>query len=281
MVSSSGARKRPLVIRDCNAWPRCFSTGAEKKIEEPTKEPVAGEEGYSYRKSEYATAWEDPIFPEWQQFKELNSTRMYYHNRKDGTVSWTHPSNPDPSFDIIAYERELNAQPLTQVPENTPPGSLLKRFGAGMIDIVVSTGAGCVFALGVWIDLQEFQTALPSIGFSAWVAFVARDMVFEQGTRSVGKRLMKLEVVTSEGRLPSRYNTFFRQVYLPVYAGSALLMPYIFILPVAEVGCVLFTKNHLRLGDLLGRTRVIPELPDREARLKEKKKVDEEEALKD
>ena len=94
-------------------------------------------------------------------------------------------------------------------------------------------------------------------------------MVIEKGTRSVGKKLLKLEIVRVDGKLPSRWNNFFRQIYLPVYAGTGVLMPYIFFFTAADFACMLFTPYNMRFGDFIGRTRVIAELPDRKERLQE------------
>lgn len=256
---------------------RCFSS---TPIVYP--KPPDDDNKYVYKRSEYATPWYEPDFPQWQQFEELSSAkRKYYHNRETNVVSWTHPSNPDQGFDIIKYERDLARAKLTPVPAHAPAASLIRRLSAAGIDIGLSFVGGLVFAAGVYIDLWSIDAALPSVGFSAWVAFLARDMLFEEGTRSLGKRLMKLEIVTSQGTLPSRYNTFFRQIYLPLYAGSTVLMPYIILLPISDAACILFTKQHLRIGDVIGRTRVIAELPDRATRLEEKRKADLEESLLD
>jgi len=232
-----------------------------------------------YKTNQYATEWNDDNFPEWQQFVELNSKRKYYHNRETGDVSWAPPN--DPELDIFIKEKEADSISLTPVPADTPNANLMRRMGACVIDMGLSLGAGGLFGLGVYIDMGNSMAALPSIGFSAWVAFLIRDIVIEQGTRSPGKKLMKLEIVRTNGQLPSRYNNFFRQIYLPVYAGSAVLMPYIFFFAAVDVGCMIFTPKNMRLGDFIGQTRVIPELPDREERLAEKLEADRLDDLKE
>lgn len=235
---------------------------------------------YLYKRSEYATSWSDERYPEWQEFLEVGSKRKYYHNRIDNSVSWTNPSNPDEKFDIIEFERKLKARPLSKV-AGAVPANLAKRGGAALIDLLVSGGLGCVFASAVYVDLGQFEASVASIGFTGWVLFLFRDILYEQGTRSIGKKVMKIEIITNNGTLPSRYNNFFRQIYLPLYAGAALLMPYILALPVIETGCVLFTEDSKRIGDFIGQTKVIKELGDREKRLEEKKEIDAEEELLD
>jgi len=251
---------------------RCFSS---TEVSADSKE----EKNKTYVRAQYADDWEDPNHPEWQQFTELNSKRKYYHNRETGDVTWAPPSNPE--LDIFLEEKEADMVALTPVPINTPNANLFRRGAACLIDMGISLSAGGVFGLGVYIDLDNTMAALPSIGFSAWVAFLIRDIVIEQGTRSPGKKLMKLEIVRVDGQLPSRYNNFFRQIYLPVYAASALLMPYIFFFAAADVGCMIFTKQNMRFGDFIGRTRVIEELADREERLAEKLEADRLDDLKE
>lgn len=92
---------------------------------------------------------------------------------------------------------------------------------------------------------------------------------------------MKLEILKMDGSLPTRYNTCLRSAYLPIYGGSIFLMPYILLLPVVDVALVLFTPKSLRLGDALGRTRVVVEGKDRSERMDEKIKREAADDLKD
>lgn len=160
--------------------------------------------------------------------------------------------------------------------QNSRNGNLVRRIAAAGIDIGLSFLGGGLFGLCVYLDMDNEAAAIPAIGFSAWVLFLGRDSIIERGTRSPGKKLMKLEIVKTDGQLPSRWNTLGRQLYLPVYGASAFLMPYIFFFAAADLGLMMFTPKTQRLGDFLGRTRVIDELPDRKERVKEKQRVDEE-----
>ena len=91
----------------------------------------------------------------------------------------------------------------------------------------------------------------------------------------------RLEIVCSDGSLPTRWHTFGRSVYLPVYAAGTMLMPYIFIFAAVDMGCVMFTPKQQRIGDFIGRTRVIAELPDRQERLDQKIRLDDLDDLKE
>jgi len=230
-----------------------------------------------YTRPEYATAWKDDRFPEVVQFTEFNSKRPYYWNRATNAVSWAPPS--DPNLDVFA--KELADRRILKAVENPMPASLPRRAAAALVDVGAAFAFGTVFGTGVFLDLGRLGDALPSVGLAAWVAFVARDSVFERGTRSLGKRLLKLEIVKWNGQLPSRYNTAARNFYLPVYALAPLAMPYFVLLPVVEMALLLFSPRSFRLGDLTGLTCVIKEAPDRAERLKEKMQRDDEDELKE
>ena len=128
----------------------------------------------------------------------------------------------------------------------------------------------------MYIDLEDIVASQISLAFATWGLFLAKDMIFERGTRSIGKRLMKLEVVRCDGQLPSRWNNFFRNIYLPVYTMVGTFPPVVFAFASLELGLLSFTKQGQRMGDLIGRTRVIGEFPGREDRLKEKISRDDE-----
>lgn len=228
---------------------------------------------------QYATEWSDARFPDWVQYMEFQSKRPYYHNRATSETTWAPPDQPE--LDVFRGEIAAQAQALTMVPANAPLAALHKRFAAVGVDLALSFGGGVVFGGLVFLDIGSVLGASASVGFMTWGLFMARDMIFERGTRSPGKRLFRLEIVKVDGQLPSRWNTLFRQVYLPVYAGFQLLMPYIFIFSAADLGLLLFTPKRQRLGDFIAQTRVIEELPDREARLAEKMKRDDEDDAKE
>ena len=228
-----------------------------------------------HKRPTYATSWSDARFPDWVQFTEFNSRRHYYLNRATGHVQWA-PPGADATDDADAFPRETDRDRsrLTPVPADAPPAPLHRRLGATAVDALLSVAGGLAFAGAVWLELGRPNDALPSIPFGAWACFLLRDSVFEQGTRSPGKRLMGLEIVRWNGKLPGRRHTLTRQAYLPVYAAATVLMPYIALLPVAEAGLLLLTARSLRVGDVLALTRVIEEQPDRAARLQQKADVD-------
>ena len=228
-------------------------------------------------KPQYATSWSDARFPSWVQFLEVDTRRPYYMNRETGNVQWTPPGS-DPGLDIFAKEIEAAKTRFTRVPADAAPAPLLRRAAATVVDMGLSMVGGVAFAVLVALELGRPQDALASVPFAAWGLFLIRDAVIESGTRSIGKRLLKLEIVRWNGTLPSRFQSVFRHAYIPVYGASSLLMPYIVLLPIVDVGLVLFTPNAWRVGDVMALTRVIAERPDRALRLEEKRKHDAIEA---
>mmetsp|Transcript_8554 Transcript_8554/g.15055 ORF Transcript_8554/g.15055 Transcript_8554/m.15055 type:complete len:357 (+) Transcript_8554:93-1163(+) len=229
-------------------------------------------------KPQYATDWYDPRFPEHVQYVEFNTKRKYYHNTATNEVTWSPPDQPD--LDVFEKEIEESSKGLTPA-VNAQPAKLWKRVAATGVDFAAAFGSGLAFGGLVFVDLGEPVSAQLCVAISTWVLFMGKDMIFEQGTRSPGKRLLKLEIVRVDGQLPSRWNNMFRNLYLPVYTGVAAMPPAIFALTALELGLVMFTQNGVRLGDLVARTKVIEELPDRATRLAEKIHLDEEDDKKE
>ena len=224
----------------------------------------------SKERPQYATAWEDEKFPGWIQYMDSTGKRPFYVDRANpmSQISWAPPA--EANRDIFGEEQEKSRLPLKMVAEDLPGAPVTRRLAAFAIDVGASLGTGMGFGLLVFLDLGRMMDAAQGVGFSTFVFILMRDSIFERGTRSPGKKLMKLEIVRTDGQLPTRWHTGFRQLYLPIYTGAGLLLPYIVLLPIVDLGLVLFTKRSYRLGDIIGRTRVISEQPDREERFKEK-----------
>lgn len=257
----------------------------EKSWESRNERPLTAQDSDSTStlaervKPEYATDWHDPQYPDWVQYIEFQSKRAYYHNFATGETTWSPPDQPE--LDVFKKEIEEMATKLTAVPDSVPSAPIGKRFLAGVVDAGASFAAGCAFGTLVYLDIGNLMGAGASVSLSTWALFMGRDMIFERGTRSPGKRLLKLEIVRTDGQLPSRWNNFFRQIYLPVYLGSVYLMPYIFFFSAADLGAMMFTSKRQRLGDFIAQTRVINEQPDREFRLDEKSRIDDEDDAKE
>ncbi len=233
-------------------------------------------------KPQYATDWYDSRYPEWVEYIEFTSKRKYYFNSATKEVSWAHPESGTRDADAI-FRAEIEAQTksLTRVPADARPAPLWKRVAAASVDFSACFAGGCFFGALMYVDLEDIPSAQLGIALSTWGAFIGRDMVFERGTRSLGKRLLKLEVVRLDGQLPTRWHTAARNFYAPLYTAVAVMPPAVFALSAVELGLLLFTPQATRIGDLLGRTRVIDERADRKERLAEKISRDDADDAKD
>ena len=63
--------------------------------------------------------------------------------------------------------------------------------------------------------LAAFELGDVNLGYAvgriyAMLFFCAKDCVLDHGTRSIGKKVMKLEVVNKHGELSGLYRNFFR-----------------------------------------------------------------------
>ena len=96
------------------------------------------------------------------------------------------------------------------------------------------------------------------------IFFTAKDCFLDHGTRSIGKKLMKLEVVNKQGELSGPYRNLFRNTLELCMAGTFLLgVPYFS----ANTGLVLLDYLSLllfkrRIFDFMLGTRTVRESPD-------------------
>lgn len=124
-------------------------------------------------------------------------------------------------------------------------------------------------------------------------AFICRDGFIECGTRSVGKKLMKIEIVERNGQLPTRVDNLIRNFYY-IYLLTPIIgfIPFTllgFVLTVCDLIIPIFSKQGKRISDMIFGTVVINELPDRKKRieklieslseLKQKEEIDAMSAL--
>ena len=202
-----------------------------------------------------------------KEFKNLKDDRPYYLNCASLETSWKFPyEDQDEVWEI---------PPLPQfefkhkVAKDVPDASILRRLGAASIDLTISAVAtGGVLTL-MYFDLdKELYTVLPATAPVFFAAFTARDTVLDMGTRSIGKKLMGLEVIDEHGLMPSRGHSIIRNLYLAPMLVAAGFYPESSVSFLLDLGILIATKR--KVGDYLGRTRVIREREDRAVRLKER-----------
>ena len=219
----------------------------------------------------------DSDLPEgWRRCFDPGSKRTFFHNADRNVVSWAHPDRPDE--DVFASEIEQRHATLAQV-NDADAAPLARRLGAVLLDMGISLLVGGSFAGAVYVDLGDAQASIVAFSFALWGSFVVRDAVFEQGTRSLGKRALGLEIVTPDGQLPVRRHTVLRNLYFIAYGGATAfgdLAPLLLALAGSDLLLLLFSPGRRKLGDWLGSTKVISERSDRPERLSEKKERNDE-----
>ena len=94
--------------------------------------------------------------------------------------------------------------------------------------------------------------------------FAAKDCVLDHKTRSIGKKVMKLEIVNKHGELSGPYRNFFRNP-LELFLSISMMINYpMFILnnSLVLLDALSFLVFKKRLFDFALGTRVIPEGDD-------------------
>ncbi len=132
------------------------------------------------------------------------------------------------------------------MPEEPRSAGLLLRTAARVIDFILIAAA---------LEIA------PKAGYFAGIAYLLLGDGFLDG-RNIGKRLVKLRVVSSESNAPcSIKDSILRNSTLAVGFGLWVIpwIGWIFILAVCvlEFILILGNKNGMRLGDLIAKTIVI------------------------
>ena len=162
--------------------------------------------------------------------------------------------------------------PPEAVPLHFEVGSLGARFGAQLIDIVI-TGVG-VFALVLLLYLTDIvpETAIILVGSLLFFAirvpyYLAAELVWNGQT--LGKRLTRLRVISSDGRGLSTHSVAVRnlmkeaEVFMPgtFLLASEQLDVWTNVVTLIWIGILiavpLFNKKRQRLGDIIAGTYVI------------------------
>jgi uncharacterized RDD family membrane protein YckC len=134
------------------------------------------------------------------------------------------------------------------------PANLLRRMGALLLDYLF---------MGIYISIPLYlyyvlkypdnSTKEPDflvLAFVLYLPIMTYHFLFESiiGGRTPGKIIAKIKVVNIDGSTPGLLSYFLRWILLPIdlfpYGGIGAL-------------CILFSKNHQRLGDLAAGTTVV------------------------
>jgi uncharacterized RDD family membrane protein YckC len=132
-----------------------------------------------------------------------------------------------------------------------------KRIIAYIIDcVLVAVIAGIFFGIGFTLPLVLRNAIVGILGLLiallgfvlALVYMLLRDGLF--GGRSLGKKLMKLRVVRSDGSKCDFVSSALRNITLPVFS----IIPPLYLI---ELLLPLVDKEGLRLGDRVAKTQVV------------------------
>lgn len=211
----------------------------------------------------------------WEEHAETRADRFpYYLNRATGECVWTFPFE-DPALVPAFPEHKKYDYLRVENLDAIPRPRLSKRLGAAFIDLVATCGAMGVYSSIMWLEMGE--KCLPGIAILMFVGFMWRDATLEQGSRSLGKRYMGLEIVRSDGTLPSRLQSVGRSVYFPLHyvlisAGLLEMFELVYVSGgLFALDMVLMVAAGRRLGDYAFGTRVIEEQEDRDLRVQDRK----------
>ena len=177
-------------------------------------------------------------YAEWEMRKDKKTGRSFYFHPDTKQTTWHHPS--------------IGLKPAT----------FSRRLAAGALDVFISMGWGT--ALGGFLawELEGLLYGQLGIMFGMLTGFTFRDSIFENGTRSLGKRIMSIEIVhRKDGMLPSRLRTMGRNSYMPIFEAHQPLFPLIHLIFLSDLFMVKFDKQGRRYGDFLAGTTVVPEMP--------------------
>ena len=129
-------------------------------------------------------------------------------------------------------------------------------------------------------------------------ALVAKDCMFEYGSRSLGKRLLGLEILRGDAtvcvcvcecvsckvpvvgiwvcksiswciiaciflQIANRPRTVFRNLYFPLYQTASLFGPMVVAFFAVDLLLMTMSKDKRRIGDRMTDTMVVMELPNR------------------
>lgn len=180
----------------------------------------------------------------WEKRTDAASGNAYHFHPVTSQTTWVHPS------------------------QGIVPAKLPRRMAAAAIDLTLAMTVGVVVGMEVAWEMsdQNFQQAFTMFGVV--VSFVSRDALFEDGTRSIGKRLLKLEILdTAEGEMSQRGQNIKRNVYSSLNPLMIAASPFHLVVMACDLVLIAFNMKGRRSGDWMAKTVVVDELPERAARM--------------
>ncbi len=164
------------------------------------------------------------------------------------------------------------------------PAAPIRRLIAGLIDVALagvggSATGGLVYATTG--DVAISVSAAQGVTLTLWML---RDCLGDHGTRSMGKRVLSLEITNWDGTIASPTTCMVRNLYMglvPVLTFHPLLSLTFEMLVFFDMASFAVTADARRVGDYMLGSRVVGERPGREERVRDLYDAQEVEAIKE
>ena len=175
------------------------------------------------------------------------------------------------SFHAIELTRaKLTDKDLPEDLAMPEPADTIDRLAAACIDaLAAGVGAG-VAALGLHAVGLPPETCAHATAGCALTLFAMRDVLWEEGTRSMGKAAMGLEVAVWDGRLAAQWQSLGRNLpvlALPLWDVHPFAQHAFLLLLAFDVVSIVATPDKRRLGEYLASTICVTARPGREYRV--------------
>lgn len=153
------------------------------------------------------------------------------------------------------------------VPE---PADIIDRTAAASIDALGAAAGATVAGLAmVTMGLPETVCAHGAVACGLTL-FALRDVLWEEGTRSMGKAALDLEVSTWDGRIASHWQSLVRNLpvlVLPLWDVHPVAQQAFLLIVGFDIVSMVLTPDRRRIGDYMAATSCVTERPGRELRV--------------
>ena len=211
----------------------------------------------------------------WEEHTEIRGDRLpYFLNRATGECTWKFPFEDPSLVPEFPIPQPYNFMRVSNI-QDLPSAPLFKRLSAAALDFAITISATGAYSAVMYYEMGP--KCVPGIAILMFVAYSWRDGVLDQGSRSIGKKMMGLEIVKEkDGSLPGRFETVGRSCYFISYYGMLALGVFeapqlLYIaggLLLTDVG--LLVVKGKRIGDYGFGTKVIEVQELREERVKDR-----------
>lgn len=150
------------------------------------------------------------------------------------------------------------------------PADMFDRVGAASIDLSVAAVGGAAAAACMHVVGMPWEVYVHGSVAAGTILFALRDVLWEEGTRSLGKSAMGLEVAVWDGRLVTHWQSMVRNIpvlVLPLWDIHPWASTVVFMLLAFDSASVVATPDRRRIGDYLAACVCVRARPGREYRV--------------